>query len=482
MSLPALVLLLLPVAAAAPVGTHTTASWDAWVTGPDGRTVWYAIHYPAVSSAYGADADPSAGPFPLAVLVHGYLGQAWMYATAAEALASKGMVVLLPDTETGPVLDPAALAADAQVLLQWADARSAEPTHWLAGMAAPGPWTAMGHSMGGIAIAHLADREPRVEALVGFAPYRDDDHLWDAYTTFGGHAFLIGGDEDETSTPAIVGGWLDDMDAPATGLLGVIRGAGHQAITDLAFESHTLDEDTQLALNLDLAGHLLDAAATGDRQALHPALCGFAPGFNPLASRSAAPVLTVAADAPDRLTLGLAAFPGDTLALYAGAGPGRSTTPDGVLGLADAVPLARVALPTGADCVTLDLDPALAGVAFVQGVVADDGPLRTTEIRDVFGTGGGSGAGGDDGGTGGGDDGSTGGGDDGGDDGSAGADDGPGGGDGSGGDDAAADTGPRPLGDGKTGPSGGCNAAPGATLAALGAALALTASRARRSR
>jgi hypothetical protein len=60
------------------VGTYTSSTWYQTIADADGKTIWFQIHYPSVGADYGADANPSGGPFPLIGFMHGYLGQAWM--------------------------------------------------------------------------------------------------------------------------------------------------------------------------------------------------------------------------------------------------------------------------------------------------------------------------------------------------------------------------------------------------------------------
>jgi MYXO-CTERM domain-containing protein len=387
-------------AVASDVGTFASSTWYETIEDPDRGTVWFQIHYPAVSDDFGADADPSAGPFPLVAFMHGYLGQAWMYQSLCDAVASMGFVVVNLDTQTGAWMDPYALADDAQAALEWAEARSAERDHWLYGMVSDAPWTAMGHSMGGIALASLVDQEPRVQVAVGFAPYRDADYVWDAYTAYGGAALLIGGSEDETSTPDIVSGWLDDVDAPSRGLYASVRGAGHQAVTDIELEPEELSDAEQLSVSIDLAAAFLRAERFGEEQAYDTLVCSPPFPYDALRARGTAPATAALALDEASLRLSIVGAAGDTAVVYGGTGPGRGSTPDGVVGLAEPVELARVALPEGVACAELALPEELAGRAWLQTVHVRGDERVYGSILDVFDTGGTSPTGGDSGDTG----------------------------------------------------------------------------------
>jgi dienelactone hydrolase len=376
-------------ASAASVGEHTSSTWYETITDSDGNTIWFQIHYPSTHPEYGAEADPSRGPFPVVGFMHGYLGQAWMYQSACDAIASMGFVVVNMDTETHAWMDPYLLADYTQTAMEWVDARSADPDHWLHGMADPdAPWAVMGHSMGGIAVASLADQSPRVDLAVGFAPYRDADYLWDAYADFDGAALMIGGDQDETSTPDIVSDWLADIDAPTRGLFTLVDGAGHQAVTDIEFEEADLSEAEQLSVNIDLAASFLQAERFGDEQAYDGLVCAPPAPLAGLEARGTTPATAAVASTDTDVRVSLVGAAGDVVALYGGLGPGRGTTPDGVVGIGSPVELTRISLPDGATCVELALPPELAGAAWVQAVHVREGGNVFARIIDVFGTGG----------------------------------------------------------------------------------------------
>lgn len=64
-------------ASAGDVGSHVSSTWYETIVDADGKTIWFQVHYPSMGAEYGAEADPSGGPFPLIGFMHGYLGQPW---------------------------------------------------------------------------------------------------------------------------------------------------------------------------------------------------------------------------------------------------------------------------------------------------------------------------------------------------------------------------------------------------------------------
>ena len=358
--------LALAPAAAAPVGTFPTATWYETVYTDSGDTIWFQVHYPALSATTGADADPSAGPYPVALMMHGYLGQAWMYQTVCDAVASMGVVVLNLDTETHPWMDPYVLADDTQVAHDWLEEQSAMPGSWLAGMADGGPRIAMSQSMGGIAMARLVELNPRVETVIGFNPYRDGDYLWDAYVDFAGAGLFLTGDEDTTSTPEIVRAWFDDVDHPRRGLFAVMQGAGHQAATDIELEPATLSDAAQLEATVTVATAFLAAEVFGDEAQYDTLVCSSPQPWTELAANASLPASAAEAVSDSALRMGLVGASGQIAVVYGGTGPGDGETASGNSGLRLPEEIGRIELPDGVACVDLTLPPALAGVAWVQ--------------------------------------------------------------------------------------------------------------------
>ena len=120
------------------------------------------LYCPAVSAGQGTAPDPSAGPFPLVGLLHRYLGDPTNYDLLSTHIASWGFFLASIDTETGPNALMRREAQDTADMLNWVAAESADPSSSYFGMVAPGPWGAVGHSMGGGALFYLIEDEPNI--------------------------------------------------------------------------------------------------------------------------------------------------------------------------------------------------------------------------------------------------------------------------------------------------------------------------------
>ncbi len=379
-------LLLSPPAAADERGSYTTSEWYETIYNTDGNPVWFQIHYPAVAADYGADADPSAGPFPVIAFMHGYLGQAWMYNAACDAFASMGFIVVNIDTETTPAINTDHLGEDARTALRWVEQSSTDPEHWLYGMADSGSWTAMGHSMGGIALAHLASIEPRVTTLVGFNPYESEGDEYDFYQDFSGSALMLGGTADETATPAMVEGWFDALGQPSRALYLSVEGLGHGAIEDLYWDEGSISEDLQLNAQIGFTGAFLRSEVFGEEEGWREMLCAAPVTLDEARSNSREPITVAVATTSTQVELTLAGMETATAFVYAGSGAGSTDVGTGQpVDLADAVPIGQLPLSTGVACASLPLPPELAGYARVQVQFEGAGATTNGRVIDLFG-------------------------------------------------------------------------------------------------
>ena len=372
---------------AAGLGTYTTSMRYERIADGEGNPIWMQVHYPALSDEDGAPPDPGGGPYPLAAMIHGYMGQAWMYDTACDAFASMGLVVVNMDTETHPWMDPYALAAYTQVAMAWAEAGSAAPGHWLEGAVSSDPWLAMGHSMGGISVASLVELEPRLETVIGFSPYRDEDYQWDGYRSFDGAALMLTGNQDTTSPPDLVRqAWFEDLDAPSRGLYGVMHGTGHQAITDIEFHPEELSDAEQREVAIELAGAFIEAQVFGVEDRYDTLLCTPPTPWDAQASRGNQPATSAVEESESALRVGVASRVGQTAVVYAGLGLGRTETDHGRIELRQAVELTRAELLEGVACLSATLSEGYAGLAWVQVAFVDGDEVGLGRAIDVFGT------------------------------------------------------------------------------------------------
>ena len=322
----------------------------------------------------------------MAVFMHGFLGSAWMYQEACDHLASLGFVVLNMNTEVGPWIDTDRLAVDAQAALHWMDAVSDDPQHWLSGMASDDPWTAMGHSYGGIAMGRLVGLEPRILTAVGFMPYEPYEDEHQVVADFDGSVLYLAGQQDVTSLPSMVHDWFASLDSAERGLAFEIAGAGHQAISDFEWGEEPMADQRQREVVLQLASDFLRAEVLG--RPTHAGVCSVtSPATSPPRPRRAGRPDQVRIVDEATLQMGLAARAGSQLTLYAGPGLGSTDTEHGPVGLRDAQRVGDYDLATGIGCEGADLPAELAGKAWVQTVLTDETGLTLGAPLDVFGVG-----------------------------------------------------------------------------------------------
>lgn len=259
-----MLLLVSSFAASAADGPLTVGFRDVtFVDGVQGR-VRGRVYYPATTSGERAPADTTAGPHPLVAMMHGWLGEPWMYDGICEEIASWGYVVASTGTEIGPFLDMEALARDTDALLHHVDDASGTVGDPLEGTVAAGDWGALGHSMGGATLAELVDLEPRVRTIVAFMPYQGDAAYYDQLAAFDGAALILSGSDDGTAPPPMQDRWFDSLDHASRGLLLRMDGFGHQAVTDLADDEGSVPKADQFDAVAALSSLFVRAELGGD--------------------------------------------------------------------------------------------------------------------------------------------------------------------------------------------------------------------------
>ena len=90
-------MLFLLVHTAHAAGPHAVAFRDVSFVDPVQGGVQGRVYYPAADG----EPDPSDGPYPLVGMMHGWLGQTFMYDQICTEVASWGFVVASTNTETG---------------------------------------------------------------------------------------------------------------------------------------------------------------------------------------------------------------------------------------------------------------------------------------------------------------------------------------------------------------------------------------------
>lgn len=206
-------------------------------------------------AARGATPDRAGGPYPLVLVSHGFPGNRFLLATLAEHLATHGHVVAAIDhvDTTYDTLSPRGLASalvhrplDLRAVLDAFEQLDADPAHLLHGLADTGRCALVGYSMGGygvlvaagacvtpaavsstdfpLAVPHgllavhqagtpPSPPDPRIRAVIAFAPWGSVRGVFNADSLIGLHAplLLVAGSEDEISgyDPGVRTTWRD---------------------------------------------------------------------------------------------------------------------------------------------------------------------------------------------------------------------------------------------------------------------------------
>lgn len=112
----------------------------------------------------------SGGPFPLALLLHGFQLPATQYEGYAEHLASFGYVACTVEYPAGFSPNNVANADDVSATIDWAIGASASDGNPLTGLVDETRIGVAGHSLGGKVSVLTASRDARVGAVVGLDP------------------------------------------------------------------------------------------------------------------------------------------------------------------------------------------------------------------------------------------------------------------------------------------------------------------------
>jgi len=212
------------------------------------------------------DASPRVGegPFPLVIVSHGYPGNRFLLSHLAENLASKGYVVASIDHRDSTYDDHAAFGStlvnrprDQHFALREMDRLGCDPASFLSGIIDASRTAIVGYSMGGYgaiisagaglaeaatafdwsppagtlavnvagSATHAALIDPRVKAVIAFAPWGMQRGLWDA-------AGLAG----ITKPLMVVGGSVDDVSDYENGIARIFEGAVNADRYLLTFE------------------------------------------------------------------------------------------------------------------------------------------------------------------------------------------------------------------------------------------------------
>ncbi|AXE16365.1 dienelactone hydrolase [Runella rosea] len=190
-----------------------------------------------------AQADKTDGPYPLLIVSHGYLGSRYLLTYLTENLASKGYIVVAIDHTESTFSDAASFAStllnrsldDLFVLNEMARLGNKESKTFLSGLVNAENTALIGYSMGGYGAlnaagagysaqavkffgqmtggskalekrmtgnaAFSASLDPRIKAVVAFAPWGMERGVWDAEGLKGltVPTFFVAGSQDDIS-------------------------------------------------------------------------------------------------------------------------------------------------------------------------------------------------------------------------------------------------------------------------------------------
>jgi len=218
--------------------------------------------------------NTSDGPFPLTAFMHGWIEPASDYDDLCTHIASHGFVVYSNNTETSIFGTLQNESLDTRAGLQWVEDQSVTAGSWLYGLTDNQPWTAIGHSMGGAAVANLSRNDSRVEYAVMLEPYKgsllgNTSSAFSWFSNFTGSALVIGGDEDATNNwSSQVRPWYNTASGSSRKLWALIDGGDHFGATDPNIHSlwgfGSLPESEQHKAHRKLVTSFLYSEVLGD--------------------------------------------------------------------------------------------------------------------------------------------------------------------------------------------------------------------------
>lgn len=262
----AMLALLAMIAATVPAGAGVR-QWPVTLDDPDrpGR--------PVTAVLVGDDQPPA--PPPVAVLAHATMAPWTAYLDLADHLAGRGWLVALPTTEMSLPADQADLAADMTLLAGALRSGHAALPPDLP-VPHPGPWAALGHSVGGGAAVLAAAADPDVGVLAVMAPQEvARPSMIAAAPAVTAPALVLAGELDCVTPPADHQWPLYLQLASPRRALVVLRGGGHcgfaaepePCVSGEAGCPPVMDSGHQRSLSRDLLAPWLDWMMRGDAAA-----------------------------------------------------------------------------------------------------------------------------------------------------------------------------------------------------------------------
>lgn len=209
------------------------------------------LYYPALEAQPGAGLDPSGGPYPAIAFGHGFLQAPFRYGGVMAHLASWGIIVIAPDTQTGFGPSHGQFAVDMRTCLTWLELEHARLGATLEGGIDVASFGIAGHSMGGGAAMLAAADDPRIGAIATLAAAETNPSAVAAASRLTIPASYISGSEDAITPLAQHGQRMYDVQVSPRQLPLVIGGS-HCGFQDEPFplfcDSGSLPREEQLEL------------------------------------------------------------------------------------------------------------------------------------------------------------------------------------------------------------------------------------------
>ena len=241
-------------AAAAPLTVRSTT-----VTVQDGSRTFSAL---LVQPTGEADGD-----YPVVGFGHGFAQTSRQYSSTLRSLASRGYIVIAPNTQTGLLPNHSQFATDLLAAVRWV--QQTQPN------ADPDKDALVGHSMGGGAAVLAADRQPSIDAVATLAAAETRPSATASARRLQMPALFVVGTRDTVVRPATTRAMFEATPSPAR--WAAITGGYHCGFLDYASffgigcDSGAISRSTQLALTSTVLGDWLDSELKGAAPASVPA-------------------------------------------------------------------------------------------------------------------------------------------------------------------------------------------------------------------
>lgn len=182
-----------------PVGSFSGNIVDA---SRNNRSIPVEIYYPSGTTA-GANRPVAAGDFPVIVIGHGFSMGVDAYANFWNYFVPKGYIIILPNTEVGPVPFPdhAALGADLNYCVNYMQNQDGLSNSIFFGKV-KNKTAVFGHSMGGgCSFLAAGTGNPNITTLLGLASAETNTSAIDAAATITIPSLLFAGGNDRVAPP-----------------------------------------------------------------------------------------------------------------------------------------------------------------------------------------------------------------------------------------------------------------------------------------